>query len=156
MTPGGNRRPETLALAEFLPFRLNRLSEEVSRNLSEIYRRRFGLDVPDWRVLATVGQRPGCAARYIVASTRMHKTRVSRSIASLEQRALLQRSANAEDTRERRLRLTKTGRKIYSALVPAALERERALFSCLTDPQRQAFIEGLACLENSLALRSDE
>ena len=151
-----DRRPETLVLAEFLPFRLNRLSEAVSRNLSEIYRVRCGLDIPDWRVLVTVGQRQGCTARYIAASSRMHKTRVSRAIASLEQRALLERSPNAADTRELPLRLTKAGRKLYAALVPLALERERALFSCLTGAQRNAFIEGLAHLENSLDLKSDE
>ena len=54
----------TLVLAEFLPFRLNRLAEAVSRNLSEIYQERFGLEIPEWQVLMTVGQREECTAQH--------------------------------------------------------------------------------------------
>ena len=38
----------------FLPFRLNRLAAEVSERLSRIYAASFDLDIPQWRVLATL------------------------------------------------------------------------------------------------------
>ncbi|HWW79792.1 MAG TPA: helix-turn-helix domain-containing protein, partial [Steroidobacteraceae bacterium] len=75
-----------LQLGDFVPFRLNRLAAEVSEHLAEIYRARFGLDIPEWRVMATVGPERGCTAQHIARSTRMHKTRVSRAIAHLEKR----------------------------------------------------------------------
>jgi DNA-binding MarR family transcriptional regulator len=139
-----------------VPFRLNRLADAMSHNLSSIYRQRFGLEIPEWRVLVTVGERLDCTAQHIVLSTRMHKTRVSRAVASLRKRKLIGRVANSEDGREMRLHLTETGRRVYAQLVPLALERERALLSCLSDAQRQDFLSGLARLEESLALSADE
>jgi DNA-binding MarR family transcriptional regulator len=148
--------PGPLILADFVPFRLNRLADAVSRNLSQIYRVRFGLEVPEWRVLVTVGQGVACTAQHIASSTRMHKTRVSRAVAALEQRRLLARELNSSDARELRLKLTKAGRRLYEVLVPLALERERELLSCFDPARGRAFRDALAALEQSLGLQHDE
>lgn len=148
-------RPATepaLHLPGFVPFRLNRLAAEVSQYLSAIYRDRFGLDVPEWRVMVTVGPERGCTATFIAASTRMHKTRVSRAIAHLERRGLLERASKTDDRRELELRLTKAGRRLYAELVPLALERERALLACLSKDQLRGFTAALDCLEQFLGI----
>ena len=139
-------------LAEFVPFRLNRLADAVSQDLSEIYRERFGLDIPEWRVLVTVGQRRGCNAQHVAASTRMHKTRVSRAVASLGKRKLVERVSCAEDGRELRLGLTKAGLRVYEILVPLALERERALLAKMSAANSQGFLAALSQLEAALGL----
>jgi DNA-binding MarR family transcriptional regulator len=148
--------PAALVLADFVPFRLNRLAVAVSDNLSAVYRERFGLEIPEWRVLVTVGGRGECSAQHIAASTRMHKTRVSRAVAALEERTLLARALNARDGRELRLHLTKAGQHVYDLLVPLALEREQQLLSCMDAHHRGAFRDALASLELALGLTSDE
>ncbi|MGO4837536.1 MarR family transcriptional regulator, partial [Rhizobiaceae sp. 2RAB30] len=45
-----------LALEDFLPYRLNRLADAVSREFQKIYKERHGLTRPEWRTLATLGQ----------------------------------------------------------------------------------------------------
>ncbi len=147
---------EALVLADFVPFRLNRLADAVSRNLSEVYRRRFGLEIPEWRVLVTVGQHGDCTAQHIAASTRMHKTRVSRAVSGLEARKLLARELSGDDGRELRLHLTAGGRRVYEELVPLALERERSLLACLGGNRQQGFLSALSALEQSLGLSADE
>ena len=142
-----------LELAGFIPFRLNRLAAAVSDHLSGIYRERFGLDIPEWRVMATVGPVRGCTAQDIAGSTRMHKTRVSRAVAHLEERGLMARATKSDDRREMELRLTKAGRRMYTELMPLALERERALLACMSKEQLRAFVAGLDCLESFLDLR---
>jgi DNA-binding MarR family transcriptional regulator len=142
-----------LELAGFVPYRLNRLAVGVSDHLADIYRQRFGLDIPQWRVMATVGSRHGCTAQYIAASTRMHKTRVSRAIAELEERDLIERASSSADRREREVRLTKSGRRMYTELVPLVLERERELLGCLSKEQLRGFLSGLEALEAFLGLK---
>lgn len=142
-----------LELGAFVPYRLNRVAVGASNHLADIYRERFGLDIPEWRVMATVGSTHGCTAQHIAGSTRMHKTRVSRAIAHLEERDLIERAASAADRREREVRLTKAGRRMYAELVPLVLERERQLLACLTKEQLRGFLAGLEALESCLGLQ---
>jgi DNA-binding MarR family transcriptional regulator len=144
--------PSVLHLPSFVPFRLNRLTAAVSSYLSDIYRERFALDIPEWRVLVTVGPERGCTAQQIAASTRMHKTRVSRAIAHLEERGLIERASNSDDRRSRELLLTRSGRRMYQDLVPLALERERALLACLGKEDLRGFLAALTRLEQFLEL----
>jgi DNA-binding MarR family transcriptional regulator len=145
----------TFLLVNFVPFRLNRLADAVSRDLSEIYRDRFGLEIPEWRVLVTVGQRRECTAQHVAASTRMHKTRVSRAVASLTERKLIERVSCIEDGREMRLCLTKAGKKVYEVLVPLALERERTLLAKMSAGHLEGFIAALLELEDALGLNGE-
>ncbi len=153
--PGPVNRLDSLVLEDFVPFRLNRLADAVSVNLSEIYRDRFGLEIAEWRVLVTVARRRDCTAQHIASSTRMHKTRVSRAVASLEDRKLIARTPNGADGREWSLQLTPAGQRLYSSLVPLALQRQVRLLSCLSEVERRAFLAAMAKLEASLELRGD-
>jgi DNA-binding MarR family transcriptional regulator len=86
----------------------------------------------------------------------MHKTRVSRAVASLEARKLLARTVKQDDGREMPLQLTKDGRRMYAALVPLALHRESNLLACLSQTERRSFLASLSKLEASLDLHQDE
>src|ERR1700679_2099512 len=90
-----------LDLFRFVPFRLNRLAAEVSAALSSEYRERYGLDIPEWRVLATLGFRDGaCTAQYICNCTRTHKSTISRGVTTLMRRQIVGRVANENDRAE--------------------------------------------------------
>jgi DNA-binding MarR family transcriptional regulator len=147
--------PAKLQLAEFAPFRLNRLAAAVSEHLSEIYRERFGLEIPEWRVLVTVGEHPDCTAQQVASSARLHKTRVSRAVAALTRRKILERAARSKDAREISLRLSAAGHRLYAQLVPLALERERALLSCMTKRSCADSCAASAASNRSLGLTSE-
>ena len=142
-----------LDLFSFVPFRLNRLGAEVSAALSSEYRTRYGLDIPEWRVMATLGFRDeACSAQYISQCTRTHKSTISRAVTSLLGRALLERVANADDRREFRLRLTQKGRALYEELIPRLLRREQEILGCLSARERDEFARLLGKIEDSLDL----
>ncbi len=101
--------PEILDLESFLPYRLNRLADAVSREFSKIYRERYGLTRPEWRTLATLGQFGIMTATQIGAHSAMHKTKVSRAVAELEKRRWLTRTPAPTDRRIEHLTLTKAG-----------------------------------------------
>src|SRR3954471_18940440 len=101
------KKAARLDLFAFVPFQLNRLAAEVSSALSAEYAVRYGLDIPEWRVLATLGFRhEPCSAQYIADCTRTHKSTISRAVTSLMQRNLVERAENADDRREFRLQMT--------------------------------------------------
>lgn len=145
-----------LQLLRFLPFRLNRLAVEVSQNLAQIYRQRYGIDVPEWRILATLGAEGRCTAQAIAASTRMHKTRVSRAVAYLREAGHVRVAGGTADGRETQLQLTPRGRRLYETLVPLALARERELLATLDPALAAAFLEALDRLEAALQLPRTE
>jgi DNA-binding MarR family transcriptional regulator len=142
-----------LDLLKFVPFRLNRLAAEVSAALAVEYQARYGLDIPEWRVLATLGFRQeACSAQYIAHCTRTHKSTISRAVTALMQRQLVERVENEADRREFRLRMTRKGRALYQELIPRLLRREQQILSCLSAPERREFARLLGKLEQSLDL----
>jgi len=142
-----------LDLFRFVPFRLNRLAAEVSAALSGEYQERYGLDIPEWRVLATLGFRnDACSAQYIAHCTRTHKSTISRAVTALMTRQLVERVENEDDRREFRLRLTRKGKTLYEQLIPRLKRKEREIMSCLSLQEQKDFARLLGKIENSLDL----
>ncbi|MBX9826723.1 MAG: MarR family transcriptional regulator [Xanthobacteraceae bacterium] len=128
-----------LKLEQFLPYRLNVVASLVSQALSRIYADRYGIGVPEWRVLVTLGQYGMMTGKAIGALSHMHKTKVSRAVALLETRKLVARRANRADLREAFLTLTPPGRAMYDDLAPIALEFAQRLADALDPADRAAF-----------------
>ena len=140
-------------LFQFVPFRLNRLAAEVSAELSGEYRERYGLDIPEWRVLATLGFRhDACSAQYIAQCTRTHKSTISRAVTALMKRQIVERVENEDDRREFRLRLTHKGATLYEELIPRLLRKEQEILSSLSAQERRDFARLLGKIEQSLEL----
>src|SRR3954464_16084281 len=127
-----------VVLERFLPYRLNVLASLTSNALAQIYAERFGLTIPGWRVVATLGQYGFRTARDIAAHGVMHKSTVSRAVSELQKRGLIQRRANHEDRREELIELTPDGRRIYEALAPEVLAFEERLISVLTRGEQES------------------
>jgi DNA-binding MarR family transcriptional regulator len=144
----GGHDPEAapLKLEEFLPYQLNVVASLVSQALSRIYVDRYGIDVPEWRILVTLGQFETMTAKAVGAHSHMHKTKVSRAVGELERRKLLVRRENRADRREAFLTLTAAGRAIYNDLAPGALDFARRLFETVEPADRAAFERAVARL----------
>ena len=151
--PPAKRKTARLDLFKFVPFRLNRLAAEVSSALAAEYQARYGLDIPEWRVLATLGFRhDACSAQYIAQCTRTHKSTISRAVTSLMKRQIVERVENADDRREFRLRLTRQGVTLYEELIPRLLRKEQEILSCLSAQERRDFARLLGKIEQGLDL----
>jgi DNA-binding MarR family transcriptional regulator len=136
--PTAAREVAPLKLDDFLPHQLNVLSSLVSQALTRVYGR-YGIGIPEWRVLVTLGENGTMTGKAVGAQTHMHKTKVSRAVAQLEQRKLLARRANRADLREAFLSLTPAGRTIYEELAPRAREFTDRLAEVVAADDRTAF-----------------
>ncbi|ESX60025.1 MarR family transcriptional regulator [Mesorhizobium sp. LSHC422A00] len=141
---------EILELESFLPYRLYRLADAVSREFSKIYRDRHGLTRPEWRTLSGLGQRGTMTATALGEQSAMHKTKVSRAVAELERRRWLTRTPDENDRRVDHLALTKAGLTAYQEMVPLARAFERELLERLSTEERTAIVSGVAALEGAL------
>jgi DNA-binding MarR family transcriptional regulator len=121
----------TLRLEAFLPYRLNVLGAVVSEALASVYSSRFGIDIPGWRVIATLGQFGKIKAKTIGSHSHMHKTKVSRALAELEKRGLVERLVNPGDRREAIVSLTPQGQAVYQQIIPLAQRFEMRLLDSL-------------------------
>jgi DNA-binding MarR family transcriptional regulator len=127
----------TLDLEHFLPYRLSVLSNRVSDAIAQQYSDRFGLSIPEWRVMAVLGGTSGLSARDVAERTAMDKVQVSRAVESLVRGRRAARTADADDGRIQRLALTAKGRAIYDEVVPLALHLEEVFLSALKPEERR-------------------
>lgn len=135
-----------LNLDNFLPYRLSIASNALSSRIAAEYHDRFGLKIPEWRLMAVLGEGQPKTQRELVAATRMDKVTVNRAAKALGERQLIARQAHAVDGRSHHLELTETGRSLYDAIVPAALASETRLESNISVEERAALMSILAKL----------
>ncbi|MBU7579672.1 MAG: winged helix-turn-helix transcriptional regulator [Porphyrobacter sp.] len=132
-------------LAGFLPYQLSVTSNAVSSLIAERYRKRFGLKIPEWRVMAVLGDADahggGLTQRDLTEATVMDKVAVNRAVRVLEDRGLIGRVPNPGDGRSHLLALTAEGRAIHAEVMPLARATEADL------------IEGLGAQEEALLRR---
>jgi DNA-binding MarR family transcriptional regulator len=124
-------------LEDFLPYRLSVAANRVSRAFARRYAEEFGLTIPEWRVLAVVGDGPPVSAAEIVLRTAMDKAKVSRAVAGLLDRDLLRRAVNPLDQRRHMLAHSRKGRQIYETIVPRALALQAEVMQELTQEERR-------------------
>lgn len=147
-------RPATpeLDLAHFLPYRLSVLSNTVSTAIAGAYARRFGLTIPQWRVIAALARTPGLSAATVAQRTAMDKVAVSRAVACLVRAGRVRRVMTQSDRRRSKLTLTTRGRGVYARIAPWALEYERRLLDELSIAERAQFHLMLARLQRRAGL----
>lgn len=141
-----------LDLQNFLPFRLARLAHEVSNRLSEIYAEQFDISIAEWRVLAALSDHQPCTAHRVAASTRTHKSTISRAVSRLIENRWIERVASSTDRRQLILRFTVSGRTRFDQIVPLVLKFEQDMLSVLDKSAKSQLTGGIDQLEKALGL----
>jgi len=145
MKPPREREPgqqDELRLDAYLPYRLSVASNAVSGLIARSYQDRFGLTVPQWRLICVLAEDGGLTQGQIVARTVMDKVTVSRAAQGLLKRRLVTRSDHHADGRSHVLALTSEGASLHAEIAPLALAYEAALIAGLS-PHEVALLKRL-------------
>jgi DNA-binding MarR family transcriptional regulator len=129
----------TLELENFLPYRLSVLAQLVSESLHDLYAGPFGLTVTQWRVMAALGRFAPLTASEVGVRIVMDKVAISRAVAGLMKRRLVERATDKADRRRASLRLSAKGRAMHAQIVPLALDYEARLNETLSEEERKLF-----------------
>ena len=138
-------------LVDFLPYQLSVTSNAVSRAVAigTDYEARFGLTAAEWRVLAAITAAGNPAQTALLAMTGMDKMTISRAVAALSTRRLVDRARDSLDRRTLRLRPTDEGRRIHDIVAPQALQVESRLLQALSADEAAALRTALAKLRQA-------
>jgi DNA-binding MarR family transcriptional regulator len=142
-------KDDPIDLPAFLPYQLSVAANRVSSELARLYAERFGLSIPEWRVMANLARFPGLSAGEVAARSAMDKVQVSRAVARLLDRGLLRRQTDSGDRRRSALRLSGKGETIYGEIVPLARRYERSLLERLPETERKALSSALRRLADA-------
>ena len=127
-----------LILENFLPYRLSILSNTISSAIAIVYDKRFGLTIPEWRVIAVLGRFPGLSAVEVADRTMMDKVAVSRAVTKLLKNGRLDREFADADRRRSILNLSEEGKRVHDDIAPLALKFEADLLDGLSEEEINA------------------
>ena len=133
-------------LYDFLPYRLSTLTNRISRAFALLYSKQFDLTIPEWRVMAVLGQEPGLSADQVCTRTEMDKVTVSRAVMRLLDHGRVRREFASADRRRSVLELSARGRQVHGQIIPLAREYESRLAANLSLVERAQLLKLLGRL----------
>ncbi len=141
-------------LANFTPYRTTVVAQLLSEALAREYRDRFGISIPDWRVLVHLSAENGASIRDIEQKVVMEKSKISRAASRLVSRGLIARTKNETDGRLIHLSLTEKGLAMMGELLPLATAFQKRIDTIL-GAGSDAFESGLTRLWQELETNRD-
>ena len=130
-------------IEDFLPYLLNRAAESSSASFQQIYKIKYGMLRTEWRVLFHLGYYNEMTASMICQMADLHKTKVSRAVAALDEKRYIHRLWHDDDRRFASLSLSTKGRAVYDDLCNLAAEFHNDLMRDFTAEEQAIFIDCL-------------
>ena len=120
-------------LDDFLPYQLAVAASRVSRAYARLYQKRFGITIPEWRVVAHLSKAGAVSVREIHERVDMDKSKVSRAASRLEAAGYVTKRVNKADRRLVELALSDKGSAMIEELAPIAKSFEAKVLAQLGD-----------------------
>lgn len=128
-------------------YRLAALSRLWSNAVEKQYERDFGVSLAEWRIVAIVGAEGPINAGAIADRGLLEKSHISRLVARLIARNLIQSEPDAEDARKHWLSLTPSGRDVFDKLSVLSKNYDARFLEPLTARERGTFDRLIAKLK---------
>jgi len=143
-----------LWLNDFIPYKLAVVANRLSQSIGALFEERFGIQIPEWRILMALHAHGPSAPNEVVELTSMDKARVSRAQRRLVEQDLVAVSEDPRDRRRLVLFLTRKGAVICSDIIPEVRRMEQWFLAVLDARERAALDQTLSrLLERSQELR---
>jgi DNA-binding MarR family transcriptional regulator len=136
---GGVRNPPPGSIN----FHLHTLASSLFKGSTRYYGAKFGIGLPEMRILSNLGREGRLPAHQLVALTAMDKAIVSRVLAALGRRGHVSHSEAAGDLRRRTWQLTPSGQRLVDRLRPEWQRREAIIQADLAPQERELLVDML-------------
>ncbi|MGB0505117.1 MAG: MarR family winged helix-turn-helix transcriptional regulator [Pikeienuella sp.] len=126
------------------------ITNNALTNASALMAKKEGdIGLTDWRIIAILGRSNIKTASDIVANTRFDAALISRSVASLAKRGLVEILPDPKDKRAKQLRLTDAGRKMAKITEMAIKNYVAQLEAGLTEEEISVLHSALGKIEDA-------
>ncbi len=126
------------------------IAGKYTSSASRLLRKRYGIGVVEWRLIAGLAREPDIAANQLSKYTLTDKGQVSRAIQSLEKKGLIEGVPSLKKTNRKKVRLTEKGCEIFDAFLPCVVEREVFAFEGLDEEGVDQFFTTLKLISKNL------
>jgi DNA-binding MarR family transcriptional regulator len=140
-------RDDPRLLHALLSHRLLVLSNTLALAASRYYPQRFGIRLPEWRVIDALHAGRGITANQISRWLRTDKAWVGRSVDRLIAAGYVRRRPDPAHGRRMLLALSRKGQRAYAAVARAARRRHQNVLDALTAAERDQLENMLAKLQ---------
>ncbi len=130
---------EKFDLHSYAPCQMATLTHTIMRSVAAVFEERFGISIPEWKVLAIIHEAPGLSAVAVARLAQMDTVAVSRAVTKLMDVGYVVRDLDTEDRRRSVLNLSTEGSALYTQVAPLALEIQASLFEDLSDEEMLMF-----------------
>lgn len=134
-TDGGG----ALWLNEFIPYKLAVVANRLSQSIGALFEERFGIQIPEWRILMALHAHGPTAPNEVVERTSMDKARVSRAQRRLADLRMIETRIDANDRRKLLLSISEIGARMCAEILPAVASREAWFLEALNDDEHHQF-----------------
>lgn len=124
-------------------FRVHALASSLFKGAQQYYVARYGVGIPEMRILSNLGSEGPLTATHLVALTAMDKGLLSRILNNLHARGLVTAVAPVSDPRRRTWSLSRSGKQLVETLRPEWRRREALIQASLSETERAALEEML-------------
>lgn len=128
-----------MPLERRITFRFSRLAALSTKPVARLFLRRFGLTVPSWRALITIGSLQPTSPTEVAKRMSIEADKVTRTVDQLVASHLVRRSSDATDGRRSVLALTVQGEKVYAEIDGMRRIVESELLGVLSEREREVF-----------------
>jgi DNA-binding MarR family transcriptional regulator len=133
--------PAPVPLDRTLSYRLHLLHKLTDQESQRAYLLRAGLSLADGRCLTTIGTFEPLSVKELARKANLDKGQASRAAQALVAQGLVRKEDSAEDGRGVVLTLTPAGREAFARTMAMVHERNREIFGCLSEQERQLLSE---------------
>lgn len=131
-------------LEDILAYKVSKLNKQLSDSLATAYAH-LGVSVPQWRVIAVLGEHHVMKARDIADATQLDKVKVSRTISQLHEKNVVATSPSEHDGRTINISLTPTGSELHRQILSVVANWQATTLDkmkqVISDDELQLFVK---------------
>lgn len=141
---------EVVDISTYIPHLLSSVNNALSRGASQLYIKRFGIGIVEWRVLSMLAIEPRISASRICAVIALNKGATSRALAQLNTSGYLSDEPRYPNSRKKNWWLSEAGYRLHDQILEVALERECQLIGGVNPRDLEIFIKVMRAIRSNI------